>query len=222
VKPPQWIDEEAVFKQIEGRLRNFRDEVANADDYSDEVIRAMADLMVAEIERDDPFKDRDQQAAFKEALRGKLVKMTDLLRPPRTQSGIYMTPTHTVTLSSDNWDLIIEFLEGKRSFKSGKEKGRRGRPKMSPNERRAATPTHDAADFVPIIIKILCRMFPDQPAKNIRNRALIFAERIGKVKSHQQKKQKKQKKPRELAEPREPGGTLANYYRRGPKDRRRV
>jgi len=202
VKPRRWIDEEAVFKQIEERLQNFYDEVCNADDKSDEVIRAMSDLMVAEIERD--HDDRGEQAAFEEALRGRLGKVRDLLRPPRTQSGIYLTPTHTVTLSSDNWDLIIEFLEGKRSLKSGKEKGKRGRPKMSLNERRAAARTHNAADFVPIIIKILCRMFPDQPVEDIRNRAFVFAERIGKVKS------------------RDPGVTLANYYRRGPKDRRRV
>lgn len=51
----------------------------------------------------------------------------------------------------------------------------RGRPPMSKVERRAATPTHDAAAEFPAIEAILSARFPDKTASDVRNKAAAIA-----------------------------------------------
>jgi hypothetical protein len=92
------------------------------------------------------------------------------------------------------WNLVADLL-------TGRQKGKVGRPKMTREERRAINPIHDAAELVPVISKILRRLYPKQTTTDIRDRALKFAADFYGIKDSE---------------------TLRNHRARSRKDRRRI
>ena len=111
------------------------------------------------------------------------------------------------TLTQAAWELIAERLtEGDPRVKfftqEPKIKRKRGRRQMPADQRRALYPVHDAADLVPQVEFILGKAYPDQPGKQIRDRALYVIEHHteGKVSVRM----------------------LANYLGRAKSDRRRT
>ena len=59
---------------------------------------------------------------------------------------------------------------------TGELKRKRGRRQMTTDQRRFQYPVHDAADLVPQVEHILGNAYPDQPGKQIRDRALYVIE----------------------------------------------
>jgi hypothetical protein len=75
--------------------------------------------------------------------------------------------------------LIAEFLLGERNLKTGgtgKDLKRRGRPRMTDDERATRTPTHDAANyFFPAVRQLLEAEYPGLTVKDYRDRAYYIA-----------------------------------------------
>ncbi|MGB5903597.1 MAG: hypothetical protein WBH00_12150, partial [Xanthobacteraceae bacterium] len=78
-------------------------------------------------------------------------------------------------LSPDTYDLAAEFVSGARNAKNGKLRGEGGAPRKSEDQRRAATPAHNAVEVLPLVQEILARHWPDQ---NVRDRAVKVAAQI--------------------------------------------
>jgi hypothetical protein len=212
VNPPRWIDEEAVIRWVEWRLSQLRLEVERLDAYKElnyppglrrpippfqspiKELETMYALMAAERERQ--WEDGGEQAAVEQALRGDLKSLGFLLRVRLGLEGDLR-----IDLSPETCHLILDFFWGRRSHKSGRPKGKKGRPKMSPAERRKRTRTHDAADFVPVIEYVLRHAYFERDNDQIYDLALKIAAIIkGIVRSE----------------------TIADHRKRGPRDRHRA
>jgi len=118
-------------------------------------------------------------------------------KPSAEQSAVYAAEQGDVTaltkliaagapLAPATRTLINEFLERKRSLKTGK-KG--GAEKKSADERRAMNPVHNAAAEFPLIRNILRAAFPTQSRADIRMRAEELAAtrngaRVGTLRIH--------------------------------------
>ena len=103
-------------------------------------------------------------------------------------------------ISPEIWRLVMEYVRGERNPKTGKRKGDRGPRKKTSAERRATTPTHDAADFVPVIQTYLREAYPKQDRGEINDRALKIAARIKGARAD----------------------TVADHQKRGRRDRHRA
>jgi hypothetical protein len=223
-KLPKWIDEAAVADLVAAEMEELRSKVERLDAIHpgplpplSEDLEEVRALMVAEANRGWPVEG--QKEAVAAALRGDVAPLADLLRPDATildmlESNLIDVKTLSPselrtfarrlcvrTLSPSTWSLIAQFLTGERSLRTGRLKGERGRPTLSPEKRRAESPVHDAAEEVDAIRAILRRLYyPDQSSSQIRDRAMeITAQRNGV----------------EL-------DTLVNYLKRPRKDRRRL
>jgi hypothetical protein len=130
------------------------------------------------------------------AKRGDIEQLADLIRP--VWSGRFPLSERAINpsigrLSLEAWQLLYEYATGLRTRK----KRTRGRPKLSADERRAATPVHDAARFALQVEKILRSKFPREP---VREWAIEYAARRCEIEIE----------------------TLGNYLARPRSDRRRI
>jgi hypothetical protein len=108
---------------------------------------------------------RDEQEAVEAAERGDPRKLADLIERWRVYADSGAEP-NPVVISVATWKLVVEFLRGKR-------KRKRGRPRMSAEERTRLTATHDAALEFPAVKLVLKREYRgDESARNIHERAL--------------------------------------------------
>jgi hypothetical protein len=209
VRPLLWREEEAVLKLVKQRLEELRNEIEHFDPNSDLWVldlnaplptrahELMQELILAELMRGEAAAAwlGGERAAAEAALRGDLHPLAGLLLPHKQKANPAIKQ-----LKWETWELIAEFLLGKRNLKTGKKKGERGPRRKSPEERRKKTPVHDAADLMHVIKEILGSMFPKQRPKDIHDRAILFAAEIKSV------------------DPK----TLENYLKRPQQDRRRM
>jgi hypothetical protein len=113
-----------------------------------------------------------EKDACEAALRGDMVPLANLLYPAHPlNSGLFGGPIRA-TLTPATWGLVVQFLTGQRNLKTGRLRGKPGAPKMSEQKRRANSPTHDAAELVPVIEAILRWLYPEQTQRAIKDRAL--------------------------------------------------
>jgi len=201
---PRWTDEDAIAKLVDEIIAEGRSEIERLDwtyppggKYPDE-LKAIANLVYAEIYRDG--WPPTEQAAVAAAMRRDLEPLADMLRPIANLRGLPYKPNPAIkSLSPDTWALIVEFLTGQRNLRTGRRKGEPGRPKMSAEERRARTPTHNAADEFSVIVDILQRLYPEQSAGQIRDRAEEIAKaRTGARASVQTYRRRATKAPQRL------------------------
>jgi hypothetical protein len=167
VKPPRWIDEEAVFS-AEWKLEDeIFDKycVGRRSELSTEELRRLNAYFALYHEGD----WRTEKEAVEEAMRGDPEPLAHLLE---RYWGLVkpVLPTDRVDqLSVETRRLIVEHV------RRGGTKRKRGRPKKDALDRLWETPVHYAAAVVPIIEMILRRMYPNQSSEDIRDRALLFA-----------------------------------------------
>jgi hypothetical protein len=195
---PRWQDEAAVSKRVRDTMADYRAEIEMLDAVSPpghtaypdipEQLKAMRTLMDAELQRG--WLPEGERAAVAAALRGDIQPLVDLIAPEPDPDGLFANPPcympgevnpMVATLSPATWNLICEFLTGQRNPRTGRCKGERGRPKMTAEARRKQTPTHDAADEFLVIRDILRRLYPEQSAGDIRDRAEEIAKKRTKT-----------------------------------------
>jgi hypothetical protein len=109
-----------------------------------------------------PYRTEEERAV-EAALRGKPKKLAALIRQPNPQ------------LAPSTWALVAEFVEGKRSLRSGRAKSKSGAPRQSEKQRRARAIAHQAAEIFFVIRDTLPRIYPKQSQADIRDRALLLA-----------------------------------------------
>jgi hypothetical protein len=182
---PKWENKKAVFKLVEERLREQEDAyhafifAGRPHQLTEAQLRVVGALP-------DPNRQWDEQTAVEAAERGDLWPLVRLLAPDpvpeRDTDGKITKVTYEVSdriphLKPDTWSLIIEFILGDRSLKTGRKKGERGAPKMSEDEKRKRWKAirTGARDLYEVVIEILRDEFPEQRSKGIRDRALEFA-----------------------------------------------
>jgi hypothetical protein len=157
----RWSDEEEVFHYVERELESERLErerefmLLRWDTFpgipAEEIVRGM------------------EREAIEAARHRNKKPLQQLVSPdhPFNRSPIGGKPIRD-QLSDEAWRLL--------SAPRGS-----GRPRMTPDQRRASNPVHDAAALVPVISDILRSAFPDQ--RNFHDRACAYAERLLGVKS---------------------------------------
>jgi hypothetical protein len=176
-KVPQWVDEDAVTKLVKTALDD-----AEADaEYEFAMLRWDTHPGIPGNE----LLDRMERDAVAAAERGEIRPLADLLRPehPFNEHPLFGGDPIRSKLSATTWTLVADFLTGERNPRTGRLKGKPGRPKMTAEERRAMNPVHDAADMVPEIADILRRFYPEQTPAQIHGRALSIAAGMKRVKS---------------------------------------
>jgi hypothetical protein len=77
----------------------------------------------------------------------------------------------------DGWPLLWEYPKPSPPARTG----RRGRPKMSEELRRAKNPIHSAAEEFYMICRVLRQFYPSKSRSTIRNRAITLAEERNSV-----------------------------------------
>jgi hypothetical protein len=110
----------------------------------------------------------------------------------------------------EGWPLLWEYPKPSPPARTGK----RGRPKISEELRRAKNPIHDAADQFYMIREVLKDFYPHESRATIHERALTFAAENSCLPEHLQRRKKDRR--------RVPSQTLAEHLQRRKKDRRRV
>ena len=220
---PRWSDENAVADFVAAEMEELRSEVERLNAIHpgplpplSKDLEEVAGLMCAEANRGWPVKGEKEAVAA--AMRGDVEPLADLLRPDATTldmlrsnhaAGTTLPPSElrtfarllrVRTLRMSTWILIAQFLTGERSLRTGRLRGEPGRPTMSSEKRRAESPVHNAAEEVDAIQAILRQSYPDQHSSQIRDRARAIAAQRNGVEAI----------------------TLAKYFRRPKKDRRRL
>jgi hypothetical protein len=84
-------------------------------------------------------------------------------------------------LAQSTRDLIVEFLDCKRSLHNGKTDGKPGRPRDSEEQLRQNTSVHEAAEQFFIIRDILDHDYPKRSKADIKDRAMLLAEELNGV-----------------------------------------
>jgi hypothetical protein len=80
--------------------------------------------------------------------------------------------------------LTPEMLRLLAEFASGKRKRKRGGQKLTEFERAIRTPTHDAANYnFPAVMQVLSEEYPDQPPKDLPDRAYFIVNHMIGVKN---------------------------------------
>jgi hypothetical protein len=193
-RAPRWTDEAAVRKLVDDEMDRLEYEEVLL-----EVERAEIESEIG-IELGPTDYDLLERKAMAQARAG-------------NASGLALLVTDAVArarLPAEGWALIHDFLVGYRFVDEGlidwppKRRRRKGRPPMSEAERHRSTPTHRAAEEVPVIEAILrAHYYPLQNARDIGDRARkIAGERAG-MKTH------------------DPSQTLADYLQHGGMHRKR-
>ena len=162
-KSPRWSDEDAWFKIVEGELSEPEREFMLLDWSS------CPGVPVGEI------LHNIQRDALAKARRGTMGPLADLLRPEHPMNKYPFTPGVPVssTLTPEALTLLADRAAGKH-----KGRGRRGRPKMTIDERRAKYPAHYAVQELPVIEAILRTHCSEASDGDIRDRSLLFAARL--------------------------------------------
>jgi hypothetical protein len=188
---PRWSDESAISKLVAEEIEQaeLEEERLFYSHYAPQIPGVPVSWINAGIERD----------AVAAALRGDIAELAGLLNPEHPYNKLRKIPIRS-RLSPETWRLVVQFLTGERNLRSGRLKGERGRPQMSSEERRAASPVHDAADEVLSIKIILHQLYPDQDRGQINDRAIAIAARRGGTAP----------------------STLSKYLNRPRRDRRRL
>jgi len=161
---PKWSDEAGVAKLV-------ADELAR-------LARVMARARFGEFDASIPEADKpllrlkrtEEIAACAARYQGNLTPLAELLR---SEPFIEQLLSGVQWLESETRAYLIDVL-------NGKVKAKRGRPRMTPPQRRAANPIHNAMDEFRQIKWHLSRLYPTQSATTVRDRALeIAAKRAG-------------------------------------------
>jgi hypothetical protein len=164
---PRWSDESAVARLVDEEIERaeLEEERLFYTHYAPQLPGVPESRINASIERN----------AVAAAFRGDIAELAGLLDPEHPYNKHRKVPIRS-RLSPETWQIIIQFLTGARSLRSGRLKGERGRPKLSADERRAMNPVHDAADEFYAIKNILKRLYPKQPSDQIEYRAERIAQ----------------------------------------------
>jgi hypothetical protein len=110
-----------------------------------------------------------EEAAVKTALRGNTAPLAALLRD---ENAHWLKP--------ETRELVDQFMTGARDPKTGRRKGKDGRPKMTMAARLAANPIHQAAGDARLIQQELRKLYPEQKVAIVRKFTRAFvAERAG-------------------------------------------
>jgi len=166
--PPRWNDERAAEKlAVLISVGDREQEVENAEP-AIMVVRGLKDSIRRPSKT--PKKKFDLAGAESSALdaaeRGNIVPLIKLIT--------WLPPEEMAKLSPEALRLIADLLLVYLPKASKLPRGR-GRPKMTEAERRKASPVHDAADEVPLIIPTLARMYPERSRAEVRRRAVEVA-----------------------------------------------
>lgn len=157
MSPPRWTDEV--------RVRQLVDETIEADE-----LEAEREFYLLRWDTHPGIPARElwedmERTAVAEAERGRFDALADLVQPADRMIAWLRSLGHD--LGTQAKALVAGRLRG---IKRG-----RGRPPLTEDEKRALTPTHDAADEVPTIMLILRNHYPGQDAKQISDRAMAIA-----------------------------------------------
>jgi hypothetical protein len=158
-RPPPFSDQDAVADWAYAELEEAWSEVERQHYLRrwDQHPGIPASEIYQQMERD----------AIAKAQLGDFTSLVDLLRPehPFNETPLGRPISAALLASRSALALIASRLAG--TFKV-----RRGRRKMTQEERRAKAPVHDAADDVAAIMAILRKGYPKQSAAQIRDLAL--------------------------------------------------
>jgi hypothetical protein len=178
MKKPQWRDAKAVADWIiETRRGSLLGEMGLEESpggfYQMGGLTVEVGDEIYSVLEPDPEPSEEEQA-IEAAMRGNTDKLVDLIKAERLE--LEATPDHALKLTPATLRLVEEFISGKRNLKTGKEKGKPGRAKMSRDERANRTPTHNAAKYyVPAAERVLRREYPGLTDRDYRDRALYIA-----------------------------------------------
>jgi hypothetical protein len=112
----------------------------------------------------------EEELAVAGALLGKPEKLAALIRQPNPR------------LAPSTWVLVAEFIEGKRNLVTGRLKdGKGGAPQQSEKLRRAHNRAHQAAEIFFVIRDTLPWIYPNQKKAQIRDRALLLAAKLKRI-----------------------------------------
>jgi hypothetical protein len=184
-RPPRWTDEDAVVKFVEEkleeaeleeeRLSNTHYRLQFEEGYKEGWIKPfpMPSFSNRPLTEANQIKAAEQWAVD-DAMGGGVRRLAELIAPVTNADA---TPTINPAiqhLSPATFALIVEFLTGKRKLETGRMSraggGGPGRPPMTPEERRAANPIHDAAEEFPHVKAILKQHWPEQNSERIEHR----------------------------------------------------
>jgi hypothetical protein len=206
--PPPWIEEgDAVYKLVQSELQAADLEVERrAAMFWAERMHLIPDRTRGELRREIvESKEREALDAWR---RGDRKPLADLVDPDDPLLD-HLLKRHDrpiprkdrplrIQLSAETWSIIRDSLLGKLP-------GKRGRPKMTAEERRMLNPIHDAGDMAPVIERILRQHYPNQLASQVKDRAYAFAEKL-----------------KGIDNPQSAGSKVRDYLNSGKKDRRRT
>jgi hypothetical protein len=209
-KPPKWSDESAVAKRVAEEIKEaeLEEERLWYTHYLPEIEKAYATGRIPPVRllhdwnkphAPAPKPTAKERAAIEAVLKsGDVEILADLIRPESLGSELLaVNPAVEQGLSLATWYLLTQLVTGELDLR--KIRGR-GRPKLTADDRRAASPVHDAADVFSEIKDILTCLYPEQDHRQLRDRAIaIAAQHKGVAPS-----------------------TLAKYLGRPKKDRRRL
>jgi len=170
---PRWTNERAVAERVAAEIDEAEAlvnqlawiEGASVPDH----VRPVEALLLARVHREiaDAFPSRAD--AIERAKRGDLGPLADLVRDG------------ALTLTPEARFLVFEFLARERNLRTGRPRGRAGRPKMSETARRARNRVHDAADEFDVIRTILRRLYPEKDDRQVNTRAEEIAKDRAKI-----------------------------------------
>lgn len=204
--PPPWIEEDAVYKLVQAELREAELEEERQDAmFEAEHQDLMPDRTWAEICRDAAgYAEREALDAWRRGDRKPLASLVDpddriidIALKKQGRPALRKDRPIRRRLSAETWTIIRDSLLGKLP-------GKRGRPKLTAEERRILNPIHDAADSVLAIERILRQHYQNQPASQVKDRAYALAEKLNGIDN-----------------PQSAGSKVRDYLNSSKKDRRR-
>jgi hypothetical protein len=188
---PKWSDKKAVAKRVADEIEEGRLEIERLwtiyphGRFSlPRQLLALEELMEAEGARGWPIGD--EKGAVEAARRGDMEPLANLLRPlvspPEFEIPDEVNPKIKY-LSPATWSIIADFLTGALNPRTGRVKGRPGRPKLSEEERRAKNRVHDAADEFAVIRDMLRYLYPERCSAEINLSAEYIAQDRARIKT---------------------------------------
>ncbi|WFU55710.1 hypothetical protein QA639_40285 [Bradyrhizobium pachyrhizi] len=185
-KPADWKNDDAVLDYIKGIL----DAVVRDSSEDPELFRLHPKSVWAE-RKLKVHKLEDEAVEFAEAGNYKLLAALLRKNHPANDESLDVAPwdrddfhgamlpsgpvgTIRSNLSPSTYELIADILDG--THRKPKH-----RPPASPDERRAMTRAHDAADWVPVIKAILQKAYPNQANSQIYDRAVWASARLNGI-----------------------------------------